>query len=580
MNYIHYNIRPSYINTENGIREFQKAMKDFLEDKEHSVMVLKAPTGSGKTFGFYMLNEKNNVLIIMPNNELVEQVYNDIKKMGKNVKKITASDLDLIENSKGIDRKSAFNSLISSPFDDNYFVVTNPEILLRLVINKYTISDRMDEISLLRKNGFNLIIIDEFHVYNIQQLKEIAAIVYILQRSFKILLTSATPNYSFLEPLEKAIGENRIIKYNVKRQIDGSDIIQGPLCVNIYYNQKIEDFIDENIKSINNGKWLFILDKIICIEMVYNKLLNHKVNPNDISLFDGYHNDKNWNRRIILSSNILEQGINIPATENVVIEPGKSAVNLEQRLGRVGRGRSEYSNVYIILKNISEKNFDCKIENYDKLIDKFYQVFPKRERKFGEYSLGVQIAKIAENFSYRMRYALYREFIKDHKEIRHGYLDFIVINNAILKNNLIKNNKKVANVIQTWWNNYKETMETFINGDRKIKIKDLTLDGKDIDTEYSEIWIRRFKDIVGNKALNSRSKPLKISLKVSGIPFCNMVIDYSEIYNARKKIKDCADVEISEIRNLFTNIIFDEKLKDIIYSTADQDRLKVISIED
>ena len=580
MNYIHYDIKPSYINTENGIRDFQRAMKDFLDDKIHSVMVLKAPTGSGKTYGFYMLNEKNNILIIMPNNELVEQAYNDIKKMGKNVKKITASDLDLIENNNDIDRKSAFNSLISSPIDDNYFVITNPEILLRLVINKYTISDRIDEISLLRKNGFNLIIIDEFHVYNIQQLKEISSIMYILQRSFKILLTSATPNYAFLEPLEKAMGENRIIKYNVKRQECGNDIIQGPLYVNIYYNQKIEDFIDENIKLINNGKWLFILDKIICIEKVYNKLLNNKLNPNEISLFDGYHNDKNWNRRIVLSSNILEQGINIPEIENVVIEPGKSAVNLEQRLGRVGRGRTQYSNVYIILKNISEKNFDCKIENYDKLIDKFYQIFPNRERKFGEYSLGVQIAKIAENFSYKMRYALYRELIKDQKEIKHGYLDFIAINNAILKNNLIKNNRKVGNSIQAWWNDYKETMETFINGDRKIKIKDLTLDGKDINTEYSEIWIRRFKDIVGNKALNSRSRPLKISLKVSGIPFCTMVIDYSEVYDARKKIKDCADEEISEIRHLFKNNIFEEKLRDIIYSTADKDRLKVISIED
>ncbi|AAT42590.1 type I-D CRISPR-associated helicase Cas3' [Picrophilus oshimae] len=578
MNCINYNIKASYIDTKNGKRRFQEEMEKFIKDREHSIMVLKAPTGSGKTYGFYNLNEKNNVLMVMPNNVLVEQVYNDLIKQNKNCKKLTADDLDSIENDKNIDRRRAFNLLINP--DENSFVITNPEILLRLVINKYTTSDKIDEIALLKENGFNLIIIDEFHVYNTQQLKELSAIIYILNKSFKILLASATPNYAIIKPLESIL-KNKIIKYDVKRQDSGSDVIQGPINLKICLNMDIKDFINLNKDIIMNGRWLFILDKIISIEDVYNELLKCKISPDDISLFDSYHNDKNWNRRIILSSNILEQGINIPEIENVVIEPGRSAVNIEQRLGRVGRGRRDESNAYIILNNISENNFNCDIKDYDSLMDKFYSIFENNDSEFGSYSLGVQIAKISESFTYLMRHQIYMEFIKDYDEIKHGYLDFVQINNVI-KNKKIFNNHRANITMEKWWNKYKETMETFINADKKIKIRDQTIYGKDFETEYSQIWLARFKEVTGNIARGTRIKPQKICLKVLGMPFSSdgFFIPYSELYNARKKIIELADTEIKQHEYDFINNDIARKLKYIIYSTADPGRLTIMDVTD
>ena len=59
-------------------------------------------------------------------------------------------------------------------------------------------------------------------------------------------------------------------------------------------------------------------------------------------------------------------------------------------------------------------------------------------------------------------------------------------------------------------------------------------------------------------------------------------MNYSELYDARKIIKGSADNEINDIMSarLFANDIFERKLKGIIYSTADRDRLKVMNIEE
>jgi CRISPR-associated endonuclease/helicase Cas3 len=614
MDDIKFSIKESYISTEENSLQFQKQMEEFSRGYSNKrIAILSAPTGAGKTTGFKRMETDGYIFILLPNNLLSWEVYKDFSKdhdvVLLNRYSMDQKKQEYIEKKFNVDDDKIIWSMVTG----KKIVISNPELFYYIILNKYKYSKRSDAFSDFIRSGLRAIIIDEIHVYSNDQINILLGILKLIHKDIKLMFSSATiPNY-FKELINFLFDEKNVLEIKAEREYKQSSnnrVLQGKINCTIVQDETVI-FIKNNIDIMKNGYWFIIADSIRNIQNIYN-ILNKYINTDEIGIISAFHDpgynvykeiSENQKRRIIIGSNIIEQGINPPKYfKNFIIEPGMDIKNFIQRIGRIGRNNNQESNLYIIFKSeISNSELPEKEYSIEELYDFVEKKLPeKREYHFPKY-IGVYSALISSWFSKNLGRIIDENINRDRDgngfyngfySAKHLLEKFEKINED--EHILYKYKRQIRNIksILKWWNcYYYPSITSFIPPNNKAIFKfdnDKKFSSDSINSNnfsYDALWIRKNTntEISENGIITIkyfRNKPeYDFNVYASGIPFNPnpIEINYSQIspYKARsyiiENLKDIDENSCScdECKNFLQN------LKDVVYATAGYERLSI-----
>ena len=605
---VNIHIQPSYIKGGIQLKEFQEKMRDF-GNSSMEIAILNAPTGAGKTYGFKEITVNGFILLLLPNNLLSIEVYKDFNK-DTEVGLVNSQTLfEYISNKKSehfsnLTKDTAINAMLSG----KKIIITNPEIFYYIMLNRYKTGRSGDSLTDFIIDGLKMVIIDEVHIYSRDQTKILLSMLKLLRKDVKKLFSSATIPATIDKLIHQLFDEKSIVKIDVKREsikTEGNVLLQGPINVIIPDQLDTAEFIKFHSGEMEKGFWFVICDSIRNIQTVYNQLLlNPNINPNDIELISAYHDSeytayKNIyedGARIIIGSNIIEQGINPPKKyNNFIIEPGLDIKNFIQRFGRIGRNCEDLSKVVIIFKSkISDFKVLMEENNFENFIEIVEKKLPETTSVLKPGYIGVYAAIISENFSFDLNRSINYNIISEDEgtEFSKWYFRAKKTLSAIKKiekdNQLFKEFRKEIRDLRSiikWWHGYHNSILQFIPESLKIKGIDIT----DRHTfSYDAIWIRKNKNVVKNdhgflivSGFNERPN-YNFHVYVKGMPVDPIESSYKDVtqYKARSEILE----RLKEYFDFSGDLDGDKRaliegLRDIVIATADYERLSFEEID-
>ncbi len=598
-----YALKASYVGKDknSSLRLFQVKLLDFFKNPSTRVAILHAPTGSGKTFAFKQLgSEDKKILIVLPNNLLAKEVAGDI---GPEAGVLNKDSVDEAMRTTSSESNPQFNSrskAIDLIIQNHTYVITNPTVFSYLLTNHYTGQSKEDMLTVLLKRQVSCVIFDEFHIYSKDQLSTILAHSIIVPHKIKLLFTSATPQSFFIGLCKEIFGQDEVEDISIERlytQTEETDLLQGPIDFKVV-NHPAEEFVQSNIEIFKQGTWMFVLDSNKNVHNVA-KLLFDKYGEKDIAVLSAYYDptyeafrklqSSMTRKRILIASNIVEQGINLgKGFLNFVIEPGLRVDNTIQRIGRVGRGVKNVSNVYLCFSN-ELQTFRSHIETVDDLFQSLrefkYQNNEMSPTAFtvGTYA-GVLISKLSGNAGNTIR-----ENILNYKNSRINAGLFCVegidstLGNAQGRKSLKRNCLKSIEKVYSWFKVYKETFYEFIHADERVSIEDIDFSDSWFSTKYDKIWAIKNKEILSNGPVMSLGHFLSrtnydFNVIVTNLPMGNRSMKYGEIYfKSWKRINEDITILLSDFMCEENEKVlqFINDIKEFTKATAGVERLKM-----
>lgn len=187
-----------------------------LERKETLCLFLVTPTGSGKTLASYAhsILTGEPVLGVYPTNELIADQERALKAefetSGKNrVLRVDSAELDRWQVNYDLKRHSETLEVL---LNHSPVLLTNPDILFYLFFGLYQgqpgVAQRLFR---LVADIYSLFVFDEFHLYNIKQVADVAFLIAALQRinpsrGRVFIFASATPSSPIVPLLREKFG--------------------------------------------------------------------------------------------------------------------------------------------------------------------------------------------------------------------------------------------------------------------------------------------------------------------------------------------------------------------------------------
>lgn len=603
MSGINFTICESYIKNSGELKEFQISMREFANgDKE--IGILSAPTGAGKTYGFKnMIEDERFIIILLPNNLLAHEVCEDFLKSGistvlLNSEKVTEKVEEMVRKGFEATRDKAILSMITN----KKIVVTNPELFYYIILNKYKLNPKTDSLSDFIVAGLKMIVIDEVHIYSRDQINILLGIMKLFHKEIKILFSSATIPGFFDVAIKKLFGEENIREITVDREYvknSSNSILQGKINVFIPNFNSTASFIEENHNIMNTGYWFIIADSIRNMQSIYDVIKKH-YSPNEIGLISAYHDPEyttyhkifeDEKYRIVIGSNIVEQGINPPKYfSNFIVEPGMDIKNFIQRVGRIGRNSEKINNLYVIFKN---KDVNVQSFYNGMTIEEFYKIMKKKLPEsitgYRPGYIGIYSALIANKLSYNLKETITTNINIDRDG--QGYTQSFnratktiglinkIRNDKNLFYELKKDIREVKSILE-WWDYYYDSIVNFIPVSEKFNGFD-SMEKRKFSYDY--IWILKNKNIeykdnsiIIVKGFNEKVD-YDFDVCVEGIPFNKRQVKYKDVapYRARKLIIKKME-EYSDFQDSKGNAkMISEGLKDIVIATSDYSRLKL-----
>lgn len=605
-----YNLKSSYVDRDESgeMRKFQSELIEFVRNGTERVAILDTPTGSGKTYSFKKIGSQDmKTVIVLPNNLLAKEASKDFGENSAVLNKESITEYNKKRTKKYSIQRTTLSETIMEIINEKTHIITNPTVFYYLLLNHYNQGEKEDMITILVKNNIKTVIFDEFHIYSKDQISMITACAMLIPKNIKIIFSSATPQDYFKEFSQNVFGTDEVKYISVQRFYDGNekrDILQGPISLNIIF-QNTQEFVKDNIELFKDGHWVFILDSIRNVDSV-GKILSDYYPEESIAFISAYYDSSYTNYykikndqkdyRIIISTNIIEQGININKKyKNFLIESGQSANNLIQRLGRVGRGCVENSLVYVSLSS----GFRTPDESVETIEDA-YNLFKKMN--YGKsspipkpFGVGVYIGLLLEKLT-PLANGIILKNLRDYKNeaILAGLYSIINVEETFSNNDGLKKIRKNCFheiiEIKEWFENYKSTIYSFIAVEsKKIKVTDYELEDNFLKTEYGYTWIKKNKKILGVSVDGIivgqfNSKPnYDFDVRVSNLPEGERRMRYPDIAFQAKK------VIMEELEKLLEEIYCEENEKmqvlkknilSIVRETAGVERVKMEVIDE
>lgn len=600
-------------------RDFQNKVYDFLKENndDRNILVLNAPTGAGKTYSFKFLEDTDGFsFIVMPNNFLIEEKMEefgriiDPKKIG--ILSSPSINNTLLENGLEKNKDSFLNAIFTSIYNRK-IIITNPSFLFLIFYNFYWArvhGKRGGMIQELILRGLRTIIFDEFHVYSPDQRNRIISLNLALFGKLKFIYCSATLPENLEGDLSGLFGRERVITVQVIAGDNTEDLLRGKLNVEIYKATPSE-IVTNNLKDLEEGNWCLIVNRIRTISELRDIILSAGIPSEDILTVSGFHDPERvairrmieGDCRIVIASNIIEQGFN-PNKKftNFVIEQGKYDYNFLQRIGRVGRGMIEPSNVKISAESYFEfpSIFAVSFEEFTKRMT----FNMKRDHyKFFPYRIGFYLAAFLHFTNSDVQSTIYENLgsLICFPTLMKCKVEFSRITELMegltcrrieyIKNGISPPETKL---MPEWWMRFIGSFSQFIRSDEKIDITDLTSIGKENSilkaelTRYGGIWAR--KNLQGSPSDDGKflSKGFRkevfkdFEVEVCGIPWKCIQVPLRDVeWQESDIIKDCIKKRLSG--SAFSKGQLKEKaeaLKHFVEMTAFPDRLDMRVVED
>ncbi|BCS94298.1 DEAD/DEAH box helicase [Metallosphaera javensis (ex Sakai et al. 2022)] len=416
------------------LRKFQEDLYKIIRKKgETDKIIIKAPTGSGKTFSLLILlidalDNKLPVVGMYPSRVLVydqgKSVLNTLKNMnfkiseGNNFYEVKGEFE--IKNNEEVERKTAefYLAMLTSKTKDEVFakvnelwgknllILTVPEypylFLTKLGLSnvisqifeattKYSTREAIDKLNIPKQpisrisnlfarifNGYWFI--DEFHLYSG------------ISRSSLNALIKAFDFWNERNPIKKPIIFSSATPTNiqgysleVKTSKEGSKIKKETKIVFHLVSGNPQEELVNNIPQKIENQTGIILDRVYYISQLCQK--NWEEKPALVwGLDKDYGNcvktDKIENQKIIIGNQALSFGIDVPNLDKGYIF-AHDAETLIQRFGRFGRKGEGSAEVHIFLegkyKTIKTLNeYKEKKKDYETFLDLIRKIYDKR----------------------------------------------------------------------------------------------------------------------------------------------------------------------------------------------------------
>ena len=198
-------------------KAFQQ-MKEALEANQTLCLFLVTPTGSGKTLASYAYSILHGkpAIGVYPTNELIadqeralQLEYEVVQGWSDWAMKVDSRRLDFWQTNLELKRHG---ETLEALLNWQRVVLTNPDILYYIVFGRYpALPGLRERLFSHLADIYSLFVFDEFHLYNVKQIANVAFLIGALQaiqpnRGRAFVFASATPQPLFRSLLEDRLG--------------------------------------------------------------------------------------------------------------------------------------------------------------------------------------------------------------------------------------------------------------------------------------------------------------------------------------------------------------------------------------
>ena len=616
-------ITPQFVETTNRkfdnqrLHSIQSAMLEYSALNE--VVILSAPTGTGKSFSFPLPIIKNKrqqtlsqmrCVIVSPTNALIEDMQREYT--------IAFSELKIeILNRKRLDEFNAHGlkrwSEIINVIRDNDIIITNPDLLNWAMFGGYSFTKKQPQVSQLFAK-VDYFVFDEYHLYDEEQIANIISWMILKRcllphKDVKFIFASATPEPALVSLLRENSFEVQELCENITsspsltaRQIHG-EVTVIFRCIEHTSNDSdgdiaIQNYLFENKQQIEKyskrgDRTLILVDRMISLRRMRNKV-QQEFNDFAVAEESGYltkskRKEDVVNANIVLATNKVEVGVNLNV-KVCLMTTGRYFASFIQRIGRVARGKTNgvvvvfvekierLNNEFGKLNEMSYYDFVEVCRNIELLNDRRFYM-ERIPRYLGAYFFIIQ-ERALKDYATKLVFKENLNLDSYEGETRFMFHTFRSIHNRIFYdmksvNALSRGYSWELKCIREWWIKFLSTFRYFRSNSPTLKFLDLDMNYGENIQEYSLEWILANRFITGEKIIDGerylvvsgfRNEKIELQFIVESFPFGKLneehrYLSQKERWDLRgafqKRLKLCAEEWQHRIQDDFSKSVLE-----------------------
>jgi len=350
--------------------EAYRHIRQALEKKETCCLFLASPTGSGKTLASYAYTilHQEPAFGVYPTNELIRDQERALlpwidPKQEYRLLRIDSATLDDWQTKLELQRHS---ETLERLMRWEPTILTNPDILFYVFFGLYGGPEGIRERLFTLIGRYRLFIFDEFHLYNVKQMADVALLVGSLHainpaygRAF--LFASATPDSPALTWLKDRLGlPVEVIRAEPSNSPDARRIAQPvtltllPADLRSWEGDKaIVEYLPELqqfVRRYPHARMVTILDSVAgAIRLA--QALRDRFSSQSVGEVHGFSSEAERStalrRQFTVGTSTIEVGIDFKdeAEKDIVIFEARIASQFIQRFGRLARHAKRYPDV-------------------------------------------------------------------------------------------------------------------------------------------------------------------------------------------------------------------------------------------
>ena len=347
--------------------------------QRHQALLLVAPTGGGKTqaAAFPVLDYGESAIFVYPTNALAEDQERSIcrllERLGMPYYQLVADDpwdADAYRRARAVlvrvegqsleefrrlwhrTRKGQALAQLLSYQEKPLLLLTNPDTLFLMLALRYRAGCEI----LSRLQGFQTLVIDEFHLYGGAELATLLFMVHSLlrQEGFlqRVVFLSATPQREVLDLLERLFAPKAIAAQVVPESHQPSHRVLHPVDLEVTPAPRLVEQMADRIGAMRSGLSLSTSDPdFVPLVVIVNSVLA-AIHLEDLLVRRGFNRDQLGIYRglsdrairdiqgklVVIGTSAIEVGVDFDAGH--LLFEAWSGPSFLQRFGRIGRHRA------------------------------------------------------------------------------------------------------------------------------------------------------------------------------------------------------------------------------------------------